>query len=112
MNQEARPRAAVELDTQRRQVVAELMSTIKLHYPSAAFSVRNGIDDPEATYITAIVDIDDPDEVLDLVEDRLLALQLGAEAEQCVVQLTVTPIPCFLLAGDAEAGQDSLPLAV
>jgi hypothetical protein len=77
VNQEARPRAAVELDTQRRQVVAELMSTIKSHYPSAAFGVRKGIDDPEATYITAIVDIDDPDEVLDLLEDRLLALQIG-----------------------------------
>lgn len=38
--------------------------------------MRHGIDDPEAIYITTIVDVEDPDEVLELVVDRLLALQL------------------------------------
>jgi hypothetical protein len=38
--------------------------------------VEPGIDDPETTHIVATVDLDDPDEAVDLVIDRMLELQL------------------------------------
>lgn len=59
-----------------QRAATELQQLIRAHYPSVVFEVGPGGDDPEGTYITAIVDIDDPDEVMDLVIDRLLALQV------------------------------------
>jgi hypothetical protein len=56
--------------------VAELTDMIKQRYPTASFDVGPGEDDPEVTHITAVVDLDDPDEVTDLVIDRMLELQL------------------------------------
>lgn len=52
------------------------MTLIRAHYPTAAFSVEHGIDDPEAVHLVATVDIDDPDAVVDLTIDRELQLQL------------------------------------
>lgn len=54
-------------ESARQQAVAELQQLIQAHYPSAAFEVGPGADDPEGTYLTAIVDVDDQDEVMDLV---------------------------------------------
>jgi len=65
-----------ELEPRRQQAVAELAGMIRARYPSTTFSVRPGVDDPEATYLVATVDVEDPDTVLDLVVDRLLELQL------------------------------------
>jgi hypothetical protein len=58
------------------QAIVELQGMIHRRYPSAQFHVRSGIDDPETSYLVATVDVDDPDEVLDLVLDRLLQLQV------------------------------------
>jgi hypothetical protein len=52
------------------------MDTISAHYPATTFAMRPGVDAPEATYLLATIDVADPDEVLDLVVDRLLRLQL------------------------------------
>jgi hypothetical protein len=52
------------------------MDTISAQYPATTFALRPGVDDPEATYLLATIDVEDPDEVLDLVVDRLLTLQL------------------------------------
>jgi hypothetical protein len=45
------------------------------HYPAATFDIFRG-EDPEGTYLRAFVDVEDTDEVLDLVIDRLLPLQV------------------------------------
>lgn len=55
--------------------VAELQGMIQARYPSATFVVAPG-EDPEGTYITATVDVDDTDDVFDVVVERLLALQV------------------------------------
>lgn len=65
-----------EVDPRHRQAVDELSVLIATRYPTTTFTVRRGIDDPEATYLVATVDVDDPDEVLDLVVERLLTLQV------------------------------------
>jgi len=77
------------LDPRRQQVVAELEHTILARYPAATFTLRAGIDEPDATYLTTIVDIEDPDEVLTLVLDRLLELQI--EEQLPVYVLPVHP---------------------
>lgn len=63
-------------ESTRQQAVVELQHLIQTRYPTAVFEVGPGGDDPEGTYITAIVDLDDPDEVMDLVIDRLLTFQI------------------------------------
>ncbi len=55
--------------------LSELQETIRERWPEAEFRVSEG-DDPRGIYLDAIVDIDDPDEVMDLVVDRLLDMQV------------------------------------
>lgn len=64
------------LDPQRQQAIAELTELVKQHYPTTSFEIGPSEDDPDVTHITATVDIDDPDEVVDLVIDRMLELQI------------------------------------
>jgi len=61
----------IELD----HAIAEMENLIKTHYPSASFIVSQG-EDPEGTYLTATVDVEDTDEVIDLYIDRLVSLQV------------------------------------
>jgi hypothetical protein len=75
-----------ELSPRMQQALAELQGIIAQHYPTATFAVHRGEDDPEAVHLTTTVDLDDPDEVLDVVIARVLELQ-GAE------QLPVYLIP-------------------
>lgn len=64
------------MDPRRRHAVQELTSLIVRRYPTATISVGPGEEDPGVTHITAMVDLDDPDEVADLVMDRMLELHL------------------------------------
>jgi hypothetical protein len=59
-----------------QQAIAELQTLITTHYPTATFTVGPGGENPDGTYLTARVDLDDPDPVLDLVIERILELQL------------------------------------
>ena len=64
------------LDPRLQRAVTELTEMIKHRYPTASFIVGPGEDTPDATHITATVDVDDPDEVTDLVIERELELQV------------------------------------
>ncbi|MCC7368855.1 MAG: hypothetical protein IT306_10555 [Chloroflexi bacterium] len=56
-------------------VIAELQQKVTGRYPEARFEVFEG-EDPRGTYLRAIIDIEDTDEVVDLVVDPLLDLQV------------------------------------
>ncbi len=62
---------ADELDA----AVAEITALILARYPAAKFHVYWG-DDPTGLHIQPAVDIDDFDEVLNVVIERLLQLQI------------------------------------
>jgi hypothetical protein len=53
----------------------ELETLIRQAYPDASFS-RLWLDDPEGMHLQVIVAVDDPEEVFDLVCDRLLHFQI------------------------------------
>jgi hypothetical protein len=57
--------------------IAELQDVIARRYPDVTFEVSRGEDEPDNIHLTAIVDVDDTDEVLDLVIDRVVELQVG-----------------------------------
>ena len=65
----------VSTEPRLREAIAELQALIAAHYPSVRFSVDEGTD-PTAVYVTATVDVEDADEVVDLYIDRLVDLQL------------------------------------
>ena len=64
------------LDPRRQQAVTELRGMIARQYPTASFDVGPSEEDSQVTHLTATVDLDDPDEVADLVMERMLTLQL------------------------------------
>ena len=62
-------------DPRMEAAIGELQGLIVERYPGARFSVDEGTD-PTAVYVTATVDVEDTDEVVDLYIDRLVDLQL------------------------------------
>ena len=64
-------------DPRIQAAIAELRGTIQARYPAATFSVFRGLgDDVEGDYLETTVDLEDTDEVVDLVIDRLVDLQV------------------------------------
>src|SRR3954470_1128880 len=73
-------------DPRIERAVAELQDMIRQQWPTSMFSVSSG-EDPEGIYLDAVVDVDDTDEVMDVIVDRLLELQVE---EQVPVYVVVT----------------------
>jgi hypothetical protein len=68
--------------------VSELKRRILRRFPTATFALSRGMgEDPDGFYLLVTVDIDDPDDVLDLVMDRLIDLQ-----DAHALQLWVLPM--------------------
>lgn len=76
--------AIANIDARIQHAVDELRELIKSHYPTAAFEVAEG-DDPVGTYLTAIVDLDDPDDVMDPIVERLLEIEIDERLPVYVV---------------------------
>lgn len=73
MTREQNPR---EFDERTHHAITELQDTISQKYPGAAFQIGRAEEDPNSIHLTAVVDVDDPDEVGDLVLDRILEFQV------------------------------------
>ena len=73
MNRERQP---IELDRRMQDAMDELQEAITDRYPGARFSLSHPDDEPASLELTAVVDVDDPDDVLDLVVDRVVQLQV------------------------------------
>ena len=69
-------RQEVEVGSRMQGALAELRVLIRTHYPHARFSVARGHDEPENVHLITTVDLEDADEVLDLVIDRVVELQV------------------------------------
>jgi hypothetical protein len=63
-------------DRRVQDAVRELQQMLLQRYPDATFEITPGPDDPESIHLIATVDVEDSDTVLDVVIDRLLALQV------------------------------------
>jgi hypothetical protein len=70
-----RPERQVHLTPRLEEAVRELQRLITARFPQAAFVIEEGVD-PEGIYLVTTVDIADTDEVIELVGDRLVALQI------------------------------------
>jgi hypothetical protein len=63
-------------DSRTQGAIDELRQRIRQRYPSATFAVTRSQDEPENIHLITTVDLDDPDEVVDLVLDRLIELEV------------------------------------
>jgi hypothetical protein len=63
------------LDLRIQAVIQELEDTILQRYPDATFEITSGVDDPTSIHLVVTTDVEDPDEVGDLVVDRVVELQ-------------------------------------
>ena len=66
--------------------LAELQELLARRYPEATFRVSEG-DDPEGVYLMPTLDVEDTDEVLDVVMERLLYYQDEEELPVYVMPL-------------------------
>jgi hypothetical protein len=65
---------SLQLDQRTQAAIAELQQTVAERYPTAQFEVARAEDDAHAIHLITTVDVDDPDEVGDLVIDRVVEL--------------------------------------
>ena len=63
-------------DPRVERALAELEGIIRGRYPDASFEVEHGRDDPRAIHLVATVDVEDRDNVVDLVIDRMMQIQI------------------------------------
>jgi len=66
---------SLEMDPQVRAAIIELQGLVRGKYPLATFQVSHG-EDPEGIYLKATVDVEDTDEVVDVVIERMLEMQI------------------------------------
>lgn len=90
--------------------IAELQALIQVRYPEARFEVAPG-EDPEGTYMTVTVDVDDTDEVFDVVVERLLDMQVEEGIPLYVLPVRpIERITAEVRARFASSARASLPL--
>lgn len=93
-------RRTEKLTPRMNNALDELMKIIKAQYPDAQFEIEQGGDEPEAVYLVTRVDIDETEDILDLVIDRIVELQVEE-------RLPIHVIPLRPLERDAAAKQPS-----
>lgn len=64
------------IDAKTEAAIEDLRRRIVSQYPTATFEVSRNVDEPRNVHLTAIVDLDEPGDVLDLVIDRVVELQV------------------------------------
>ena len=68
------PLSDFDLDERTRQAIEELQTAITARYPTTTFELARSPDDADSLLLLATADVDDPDEVGDLVLDRVVEL--------------------------------------
>jgi hypothetical protein len=82
--------------------IGELQHLIAERFPDATFAVGPG-EETGSVHLVATVDIEDPDEVIDVVIDRLVALHVDERVP--VFLVPVRPLARVLTMLDAEEGR-------
>ena len=65
----------VALTPRMHEAVEELKELLRQRYPEATFRVARSPENPQTVLLKPVVDVDDRDEVMDVVIDRLVELQ-------------------------------------
>ncbi len=74
------------IDPRINQALDKLKAFIAQRYPAATFEVAPG-EDPDGVYLTATVDVEDTDEGVDTIIDRLLEIQVDQRLPVYVIPI-------------------------
>jgi hypothetical protein len=74
-----------EVTPRMQRALFELQALISKRYPDATFRVTRSPENPETVLLKPVVDVDDRDEVMDVVIDRLGELQSEEQLSLLVV---------------------------
>ncbi|MGI8477980.1 MAG: hypothetical protein ACR2OO_16660 [Thermomicrobiales bacterium] len=85
--------------------ITELTEIIRGRYPDTIFTTEIG-EDRQTVFVTAIVDVDDPDEVVDCFIDRAVTLQVDEGLPLHVIPIR-TPARREKLRAALQAGRPS-----
>jgi hypothetical protein len=66
---------SAEPSSRLESAIAEIKALILEHYPEATFEIGPG-EDPDGTWMTVTVDVEDGDEVVDVYVERNLEMQV------------------------------------
>lgn len=112
MRNEERAISVDELDERMRQAIDELQAAIAARYPTTIFELVRSPDDPASLHLLAFADVDDPDEVGDLVVERVVALQVEEGIPLHVIPLRTPARVQAALATERRGGSFRAPRAV
>ena len=59
-----------------QSAIDELTAIILSHYPGTTFRVTPSPEERDAVHLKAIVDVEDTDDVVDLIIDRMMEMQI------------------------------------
>ncbi len=104
MRKERKP----QLTPRMQGAIRELEGMILDRYPGTRFRVGPGQDDPAAVHLTAVVDTDDTEEVVDLVIDRMMELQIQEELPLFVIPIRSPARVAADLGAEPERGRSRL----
>jgi hypothetical protein len=85
--------------------IEELTNLIRDRYPETTFSTELG-EHEESVFVTAVVDVDDPDEVVDCFIDRSVTLQVDEGLPLHIIPIR-TPARNARLLATLRLGQSS-----
>jgi len=77
------------------------------HYPDASFEVGRGQDDPAAIHLMTTVDVEDTDDVIDVVIDRLMQMQI--EDDLPIFVIPVRPTADTVAGSRVRVGRKAAP---
>jgi hypothetical protein len=96
-------------DPRMQPALEELKELLRARYPEVTFTVYQG-EDPEGVYLSAVVDVEDTDEVLDVVMDRLMHFQVDQALPVYVMPtLPLARVAEQLRARNTQRGSTVLP---
>jgi hypothetical protein len=76
-----------DLSPRMRQAVNELTDMIRGKYPQAELLISHNPEYPEIVHLETIIDVDDTDEVLDVVIDRMMQIQIDEQLPLFVIPM-------------------------
>ena len=96
-------------DPQIDAAIAELQQLISARFPDAVFAVAPG-EDPGSVHLVATVDVEDTEEVIDVVIDRLVSLHVDERVPVYVVAVRpLERVVAMLDAGCFDQRPEALP---
>jgi len=78
-----------QVEPKIQAALSELKDLIRQRWPEASFEVSQG-EDPDGVYLGTTVDIDDTDQAMDAIIDRLLYIQVEEHLPVSVIPVRPT----------------------